>query len=334
MINHWFPVHVAVKYGQNCAILLSNIQYFVEKNKANNINYYDGKYWTYNTNKSFVKFFPYLTSKQIRTALDKLLDEGLILTANYGKGCDRTLWYTITEKAERILNGLSEETDINNNEEDNISISGQTIDVQDNAESNENIVEESTATQDDFNSDESVPFAPGGKCNCPVGQMDLPCRADVINTTINTHINTNKLKKETHKEKKSNSHNVCEEIFNFWNSKQLLECSKLTNDIQLAILSALKKYSVEQIKLAIDRYDMIYNDKTYWASVVWTLYRFIKLSKAMPEYMDGGTKWEEYRHRKQKQVCDSQSENDKFIHNSYTKEQISSLISDLDTVDV
>ena len=100
---HFFDVDLAKKYGVNCAILIANFDYWISKNKANNTNFYDGRYWTFNSKKAFSELFPYRSEKQIRTTLDKLIDEGLIITGNYNVSAyDRTLWYAFTEKGESI----------------------------------------------------------------------------------------------------------------------------------------------------------------------------------------------------------------------------------------
>lgn len=100
---HHFDVEVARLYGINAAILLNNIAFWVVKNEANEENYHDGYYWTFNSIPAFNKLFPYLTEKQIRAALDILRSEELILTGNYNDNRrDRTLWYTLSEKGRCI----------------------------------------------------------------------------------------------------------------------------------------------------------------------------------------------------------------------------------------
>lgn len=102
-MQHSFDVEIAEKYGVNCAIILNNLQFWIAKNKANGTNFHDGRFWTFNSMKAFSELFPYMTSKQIRGALDTLRDEGLLITGNYNvKPYDRTLWYALTEKGECI----------------------------------------------------------------------------------------------------------------------------------------------------------------------------------------------------------------------------------------
>ena len=103
-MQHSFDVEIAEKYGIVPAIILNHLQFWILKNKANNVNFYDGYYWTYNSIKAFKELFPYVSEKQIITALSKLENEGLIITGNYNKiAYDRTKWYALTEKGFSIL---------------------------------------------------------------------------------------------------------------------------------------------------------------------------------------------------------------------------------------
>ena len=101
---HAFDTEIAQKYGLLESILLNYIWYWVTKNRANEANYFDGKYWTYNSVQAFSALFPYATPKQIRTALEHLRKDGILETGNYNESAyNRTLWYTVTEKGESIL---------------------------------------------------------------------------------------------------------------------------------------------------------------------------------------------------------------------------------------
>lgn len=103
-MEHSFDVRIAKKYGIEEAIILNNIYFWIEKNKANNQHFYDGKYWTYNSKKAFADLFPYMNARQIDYAINNLVKNGLIEKGNYNKvGFDRTLWYSITELGYSIL---------------------------------------------------------------------------------------------------------------------------------------------------------------------------------------------------------------------------------------
>lgn len=96
---HFFQPEIADKYGVNAAILLQNIYYWCDHNRTNDKHFNDGLYWTYNSRKAFQEQFSYMGEKQIRNALNKLKDAGLIVFGNYNKSSyDKTLWYAITEK--------------------------------------------------------------------------------------------------------------------------------------------------------------------------------------------------------------------------------------------
>lgn len=94
MSFHSFDPQVAKQVGVNAAVLYHNIRYWIEKNEASERHFYEGRYWMYNSMKAFSRLFIYLSARQIRTALDKLLEAGYIGKGNFNQiGYDRTLWY-------------------------------------------------------------------------------------------------------------------------------------------------------------------------------------------------------------------------------------------------
>lgn len=103
-MQHSFDIDIAKEYGILEAILLNNLWFWIEKNRANNINYYDGYYWTYNSTRAFNELFPYVSQRQIQCALKRLIEEEILQTGNYNKvAYDRTLWYAFTEKGKCIM---------------------------------------------------------------------------------------------------------------------------------------------------------------------------------------------------------------------------------------
>ena len=99
-MEHSFDVEIAKEYGINCAIILKHIYFWVQKNRANEKHFYDGRYWTYNSQKAFTEQFPYMSRQTVRTTLNKLKDCGLILTGNYNKSAyDKTMWFALADKA-------------------------------------------------------------------------------------------------------------------------------------------------------------------------------------------------------------------------------------------
>lgn len=95
MSRHSFDPDIAKQVGVSAAVIYQNIHWWCEKNAANGKHLYDGRFWTYNSVAAFDELFPYLTRKQIRTALDKLLDAGLLVSGNFNNSAyDRTKWYS------------------------------------------------------------------------------------------------------------------------------------------------------------------------------------------------------------------------------------------------
>ena len=113
---HVFDTDIAVKYGINAAVLLQNIGYWIAQNEANETNFHDGYYWTYNSRRAYRELFPYMSERQINTAFAKLIEDGVIITGNYNKlAYDRTLWYALTQKGKSILHfDIMENTNLSN----------------------------------------------------------------------------------------------------------------------------------------------------------------------------------------------------------------------------
>jgi hypothetical protein len=97
-MTHQFDTEIAREYGVDIAIVVNNIAFWLQKNKANKKHMYDGKVWTYNSTKAFAELFPYWTESQMRRILDKMQDLEIIQSGNYNKvAYDRTKWYTFTD---------------------------------------------------------------------------------------------------------------------------------------------------------------------------------------------------------------------------------------------
>lgn len=96
MSLHSFDPKIAKKVGLNAAVIYQNIVFWTAKNLANDKHCHDGCVWTYNSVRAWTDLFPYLTENQIRTALAKLVDAGLVVEGNYNKiRADRTKWYGV-----------------------------------------------------------------------------------------------------------------------------------------------------------------------------------------------------------------------------------------------
>ena len=87
----------AQKYGVDGAVMLYHVRYWVAKNEANENNFHEDKYWTYNSTNAFAKLFPFYSARKIGRILTKLEEEGAIISGNFnGKRYDRTKWFTLS----------------------------------------------------------------------------------------------------------------------------------------------------------------------------------------------------------------------------------------------
>ena len=97
MIEYFcFSKEDAEQYGVDGAVMLHHIRYWVAKNEANENNYHDNMYWTYNSTKAFAQLFPFWSARKIGRILSKLEDDGAIISGNFnGSRYDRTKWFTL-----------------------------------------------------------------------------------------------------------------------------------------------------------------------------------------------------------------------------------------------
>lgn len=99
--HHSFDIALASQYEIEAAILIHHFQHWIRINKMRGINFKDGRTWTYQTRKEIESHFPYFNFQVIRYWCDKLIEMGVLVTANYNKSpIDKTLWYAfVDEKA-------------------------------------------------------------------------------------------------------------------------------------------------------------------------------------------------------------------------------------------
>jgi len=95
-MNHSFNIKIANEHSVNEAIIIENIAFWTTKNIANKRNFFDGRWWVYNSVKAWSKLFPYWSEKVITNIIKKLEDKKVLLVGNYNKASyDRTKWYSL-----------------------------------------------------------------------------------------------------------------------------------------------------------------------------------------------------------------------------------------------
>ena len=92
---------LACLIGLNEAIVLQQLHYWLEKNKATATNFHDGRYWTYGTVQEYRdRDFRFWSFNTVKRTIAKLTALGFILAGNYNKiKLDQTKWYSIDYSA-------------------------------------------------------------------------------------------------------------------------------------------------------------------------------------------------------------------------------------------
>lgn len=276
-MEHSFNVYIAEKYGVHAAILLNNIEHWIAHNKANNINYRDGYYWTFNSKRAFAELFPYMNERQIDYALKKLIDGGIIITSKYNTSAyNHTLWYTITKLGYSILQNCEiEETNLCNGLTENVktmtNINNKYINTDIN-ERNINYVNKESESLDD-----NVTLYGNGdvtKCNAKIDIYETP--QGEIPFTENPYTGNPTTAKSSKKSAAADIEEFFERVWKLYPKK--------TNKTQIrkATKERLYKIGYEKIARCIERYrqELEYNH---------TEYQFIKAGST---FFNGG--YEDY----------------------------------------
>lgn len=145
--THSMDTGIACLHGVPAALLYNHFCYWIKHNLLKGDNFIDGKTWTYQTIEEMRKYLPYLSIKQIRNAVDALVEGNLIVKAQHNKSdMDRKMWYALAD----------------DNSGENLS---------------QNIFENEEKQKNETQVVEYERLAPQGNSMCPPGQMDLPPRA-------------------------------------------------------------------------------------------------------------------------------------------------------------
>lgn len=100
--------HVAKRYGFEEAVFLDAIMFWYRTNKAEDRNFRDGRWWTYNSIKAFEKVFPWWSAKQLRRIVNSCRDQKALITGDYSNDRrDRSLWYSPGDEL-LVLYGFAE----------------------------------------------------------------------------------------------------------------------------------------------------------------------------------------------------------------------------------
>lgn len=108
----------------NEAIVLNQLNYWLEINKKADKNFIDDRYWVYNSYSDWkANDFPYWSEKTIQRAFTRLESKGIVISANYNKlAIDKTKWYTINVKQlQELVDKFNSDEDKMTNRQDNMT---------------------------------------------------------------------------------------------------------------------------------------------------------------------------------------------------------------------
>ena len=99
-MDHHFDVELACEVGTDKALILHNIVFWIQHNRANEIHEHDDHFWTYNTAQAFTDIMPYISKFRMYRLLQDLTKDGYLLsTDKYNDNSyDKTKWYALGEK--------------------------------------------------------------------------------------------------------------------------------------------------------------------------------------------------------------------------------------------
>ena len=95
-----FNKRVGELVGVEKAVIIHYLAFCIEKNKSNNLEYYDGSYWTNNTHESLIKVLTFFKSRlQLTRRLNSLIeDEYLIKSDKYVRNKNEGHHYCFSKK--------------------------------------------------------------------------------------------------------------------------------------------------------------------------------------------------------------------------------------------
>lgn len=89
---------LAMKFGVNAAMVHQTLAYHIKEAQSKKRNLRNGRYWYYATYAEIQDQLPFLTERQIRSAVNALNDAHLITTAHFkGSPQPHTTWYDIPD---------------------------------------------------------------------------------------------------------------------------------------------------------------------------------------------------------------------------------------------
>ena len=97
-MNHTFDVDLATEYGIDAAVIISNFAFWINHNRANEVNFREGRFWTFSSYAALCRIFPYLSKDQIYRRIQKMIESGILLLGHFPDDfLGRTNWYSFSD---------------------------------------------------------------------------------------------------------------------------------------------------------------------------------------------------------------------------------------------
>ena len=124
----------------NEAVFVQQLHYWLESKKQFGKNYYDGRYWVFNSYEEWVKQFPWMSVPTLRRTIDSLVKKEFVIKGNYNqKKMDHTIWYSLNyEKIMEINKKIKEQKD------NNAKLALEAVQKKENQESAETLIQQTT----------------------------------------------------------------------------------------------------------------------------------------------------------------------------------------------
>ena len=114
---------------------------------------------------------------------------------------------------------------------------------------------------------------------------------------------------------KENNHKEIDNVYDYWNSKDIIVHQKQTEEMKRKIRSALKNYDIDTIKKSIDNYSQVLrNPQLYYFNHEWTLGDYLHLG--MEKFMDNAKPLTNYLKTKPNPIVTNDNP-DKFTQGRY-----------------
>ncbi len=105
--NHSYNVGIRKAVGcTDAAVVHFHIAHWVRYNftTKNPIAFQNGRWWTFQTQEEIAAHFQYFNRRQVGRLIEKLVEADLLMVDNFNSfKPDRTIWYTLTDKAIQLL---------------------------------------------------------------------------------------------------------------------------------------------------------------------------------------------------------------------------------------